>query len=131
MAKKDIELIENVDEFKQKLSELITKNSELKVLTKQVSELKAAVVEFMNTQKIDSYKIDEGEIKISTTKTAYFNEEKLIPWLQENYPDAVENQPTILYDALNDMAYDDKNLAKSLIEFKETKEGTRVTIREN
>lgn len=131
MAKKEIELIENVDEFKQKLAELITKNSELKVLTKQVSELKAAVVEFMNTQKIDSYKIGEGEIKISTTKTAYFNEEKLIPWLQENYPDAVENQPTILYDTLNDMAYDDKNLAKSLIEFKETKEGTRVTIREN
>ena len=32
---------------------------------------------------------------------------------------------------LSKMAYDDKNLAKSLIEFKETKEGTRVTIREN
>lgn len=131
MAKKEIELIENVDEFKQKLSELIKINSELKEVKKQFSDLKDAVVEFMNTQKIDSYKVNEGEIKISTTRIGYFNEEKLIPWLQENYPGAVENRPTILYDALNDMAYDDKNLAKSLIEFKETKEGTRVTIREN
>lgn len=131
MAKKEIEMIENVDEFKQKLSELISKNAELKVLTKQVSALKATVVEFMQTQKIDSYEVDNGEIKISTTKTAYFNEEKLIPWLQENYPDAIENCPTILYDTLNDMAYDDKELAKDLIEFKEIKEGTRVTIREN
>ena len=62
MAKKEIELIENVNEFKQKLSELIKINSELKEVKKQFSELKDAVVEFMNTQKIDSYKINEGDL---------------------------------------------------------------------
>lgn len=114
-----------------KLSKLISLDQEQKALTKQVKALKEEVVAYMKKEQLTEMSCDKGIIRLSTVVSESFDEEKLIPWLHENGIEVIFLKEYIDYEKLNSIAYDNMDLIKELIAFKNTKETQRVTLRAN
>lgn len=119
------------DKIQEELSKLITEWVKYKRLLKQVSNTKEQIVAYMKDNSIEKMECANGYIRISKSVQESFDEEKLIMYLQENYPQAIKMVPQIDYEYLNNIAYKDKNFVVNLIPFKIKKESARVFLHEN
>lgn len=91
--------------------------------------IKPMIIKYLKSNGLSNYKDENGSVSITTIKTESFNEEELIPFLKENYPEVIKTVEVVDYELLNNLAYEDEKLVEKLVAYKVVKEGERVYVR--
>ena len=91
--------------------------------------IKPMIIKYLKSNGLSNYKDENGSVSIITTKSESFNEEELLPFLKEYYPETVKKVEVIDYELLNNLAYEDEKLVEELVSFKIVKEGEKVYVR--
>lgn len=91
--------------------------------------IKPLVVKYLKSNDLSTYKDENGSVSIVTTKSESFNEEELLPFLKEHYPETIKTVEVIDYELLNNLAYENEKLVEKLVCFKIVREGEKVYVR--
>lgn len=118
-----------VDNLKDCTTSLFHAQSEIKKLKGIVDWIKPLVVKYLKSNGLSNYKDENGSVSIVTTKSESFNEEALIPFLKEHYPETIKTVEVIDYEVLNELAYNNEKIVQDLVAFKVVKEGEKVYVR--
>lgn len=118
-----------VDNLKDYTTSLFHAQSEIKRFKSVVDWIKPLVVKYLKANGLSNYKDENGSVSITTTKSESFNEEELLPFLKEHYPEVIKTVEVIDYETLNELAYNDEKLVQDLVVFKVVKEGEKVYVR--
>lgn len=118
-----------VDNLKDCTTSLFHAQSEIKRFKSVVDWIKPLVVKYLKANGLSNYKDENGSVSITTTKSESFNEEELLPFLKEHYPEVIKTVEVVDYELLNELAYNNEKLVQDLVAFKVVKEGEKVYVR--
>lgn len=118
-----------VDNLKDCTTSLFHAQNEIKRFKSAVDWIKPLIVKYLKANGLSNYKDENGSVSIIVTKNESFNEEELLPFLKEHYPEVIKTVEVIDYEALNELAYNDEKLVQDLVAFKVVKEGEKVYVR--
>lgn len=111
------------------IKELISVHKEESILSKKLKKLKEDVRDYMQKNNLSFITNEDGEVLIKEVEQTSFNEDKLIPWLEENHPECLAVKTVIDYDMLDKVAFEDKKLPQELIVFQVVKKSQRMDIK--
>lgn len=111
------------------IKELISVHKQESILSKKLKKLKEDVRDYMQKNNLSFITNEDGEVLIKEVEQTSFNEDKLIPWLEENYPECLVVKTVIDYDMLDKVAFEDKKLPQELIVFQVVKKSQRMDIK--
>lgn len=118
-----------VDNLKDCTTSLFHAQNEIKRFKSVVDWIKPLVVKYLKANGLSNYKDENGSVSITTTKSESFNEEELLPFLKEHYPEVIKTVEVVDYELLNELAYNNEKLVQDLVAFKVVKEGEKVYVR--
>lgn len=111
------------------IKELISVHKQESILSKKLKKLKEDVRDYMQKNNLSFITNEDGEVIIKEVEQTSFNEDKLIPWLEENYPECLTVKTVIDYDMLDKVAFEDKKLPQELIAFQVVKKSQRMDVK--
>lgn len=111
------------------IKELISVHKQESILSKKLKKLKEDVRDYMQKNNLSFITNEDGEVLIKEVEQTSFNEDKLIPWLEENYPECLVVKTVIDYDMLDKVAFEDKKLPQELIVFQVVKKSQRMDVK--
>lgn len=111
------------------IKELISVHKQESILSKKLKKLKEDVRDYMQKNNLSFITNEDGEVLIKEVEQTSFNEDKLIPWLEENYPECLTVKTVIDYDMLDKVAFEDKKLPQELIAFQVVKKSQRMDVK--
>lgn len=111
------------------IKELISVHKQESILSKKLKKLKEDVRDYMQKNNLSFITNEDGEVLIKEVEQISFNEDKLIPWLEENHPECLAVKTVIDYDMLDKVAFEDKKLPQELIVFQVVKKSQRMDIK--
>lgn len=111
------------------IKELISVHKQESILSKKLKKLKEDVRDYMQKNNLSFITNEDGEVLIKEVEQTSFNEDKLIPWLEENHPECLAVKTVIDYDMLDKVAFEDKKLPQELIVFQVVKKSQRMDIK--
>lgn len=111
------------------IKELISVHKQESILSKKLKKLKEDVRDYMQKNNLSFITNEDGEVLIKEVEQTSFNEDKLIPWLEENYPECLAVKTVIDYDMLDKVAFEDKKLPQELIVFQVVKKSQRMDVK--
>jgi UDP-N-acetylglucosamine 2-epimerase len=111
------------------IKELISVHKQESILSKKLKKLKEDVRDYMQKNNLSFITNEDGEVLIKEVEQTSFNEDKLIPWLEENYPECLVVKTVIDYDMLDKVAFEDKKLPQELIAFQVVKKSQRMDVK--
>lgn len=111
------------------IKELISVHKQESILSKKLKKLKEDVRDYMQKNNLSFITNEDGEVLIKEVEQTSFNEDKLIPWLEENYPECLTVKTVIDYDMLDKVAFEDKKLPQELIAFQVVKKLQRMDVK--
>ena len=84
------------------IANFINVHKQESVLAKQLKSLKEQVKNILKEANQDSYVIDGvGSVSISESKSLQFDEQRLMAYLEEHYPQCIIQEPKIDYTLLD------------------------------
>ena len=111
------------------IKELISVHKQESILSKKLKKLKEDVRDYMQKNNLSFITNEDGEVLIKEVEQTSFNEDKLIPWLEENHPECLTVKTVIDYDMLDKVAFEDKKLPQELIAFQVVKKSQRMDVK--
>lgn len=111
------------------IKELISVHKQESILSKKLKKLKEDVRDYMQKNNLSFITNEDGEVLIKEVEQTSFNEDKLIPWLEENHPECLAVKTVIDYDMLDKVAFEDKKLPQELIVFQVVKKSQRMDVK--
>lgn len=110
--------------------EFIKVHKQESVLAKKLKSLKEQVKSILKEAGQDYYIIDGvGSVSISESKSLQFDEQKLMAYLEEHYPQCIIQEPKIDYALLDKLAYENQEIIKELVSFQYEKVTERINVK--
>ena len=104
------------------IANFINVHKQESVLAKQLKSLKEQVKNILKEANQDSYVISES-------KSLQFDEQRLMAYLEEHYPQCIIQEPKIDYTLLDKLAYENQEIIKELVPFQYEKVTERINVK--
>lgn len=112
------------------IANFINVHKQESVLAKKLKSLKEQVKSILKEAGQDTYTIDGvGSVSISESKSLQFDEQKLMAYLEEHYPQCIIQEPKIDYTLLDKLAYENQEIIKELVPFQYEKVTERINVK--
>ena len=112
------------------IANFINVHKQESVLAKKLKSLKEQVKNILKEANQDSYIIDGvGSVSISESKSLQFDEQRLMAYLEEHYPQCIIQEPKIDYTLLDKLAYENQEIIKELVPFQYEKVTERINVK--
>ena len=87
------------------------------------------IANFINVHKQESVIDGVGSVSISESKSLQFDEQRLMAYLEEHYPQCIIQEPKIDYTLLDKLAYENQEIIKELVPFQYEKVTERINVK--